>query len=259
MGALHAGHAKLLRRARQLAGTKGTVVATLFVNPTQFGPKEDLSRYPRTPREDAEMCQASGVDLLFAPFGPEMYAADSSTWVTEEVLSAGYCGASRPGHFRGVCTIVLKLLVLSGADIAVLGQKDYQQLAVIRRMCRDLDLPVRIVAQPTVRESDGLAMSSRNRYLSDEERLAALAFPRALRAVGEAIAFNKRIRAGEAERIFTNELSRSPLVRCDYFACADPETLQPSPPNELLRRPVVLLGAVFVGKTRLIDNLVIKA
>ncbi|MDQ3623785.1 MAG: pantoate--beta-alanine ligase, partial [Verrucomicrobiota bacterium] len=173
MGALHRGHAALIRRARRRAGPAGTVVVSIFVNPAQFGPKEDFSRYPRDLSADRELCVGHGADLLFLPSADEMYPPGFSTWVLEEKVSASLCGASRPGHFRGVCTVVLKLFQITRPDAAIFGLKDFQQWVVIDRMVRDLNLPVTIVPVPTVREPDGLALSSRNQFLSAEERAQA--------------------------------------------------------------------------------------
>ncbi|MFQ3578211.1 MAG: pantoate--beta-alanine ligase [Verrucomicrobiia bacterium] len=257
MGALHEGHIALVRKARRRAGASGTVVATLFVNPKQFDVKEDLDRYPRPYAKDVAILRAQEVDLVFAPAASEMYAEDHSTWVVEDGLSQGYCGASRPGHFRGVTTVVMKLLQLARPDEAVFGAKDYQQLAVIRRMVRDLDVPVRIVAHPTVREADGLALSSRNIRLSKEERGVAPRFYQALRAVRDAIVAGP-VTPREAEILFSRRLADVGCFKIDYFGVANPETLEPLPPTVPARPPLVLLGAVFLGETRLIDNLLLK-
>ena len=170
MGALHEGHLELMREARKLAGDRGSVIVSIFVNPLQFGPKEDFSKYPRELEADAAKCESVGVDAIFNPGADEMYPPDRSVVVLETKLGTRLCGASRPGHFDGVCTVVLKLFNLVRAQIAVFGKKDYQQLAIIRRMVRDLNVPIRIIGHETVREPDGLAMSSRNRYLDPHER-----------------------------------------------------------------------------------------
>ncbi len=254
MGALHAGHTALIDHARKLAGKNGTVVVSIFVNPTQFGPKEDLARYPRPFAADRKLCAAHGVDVIFHPTADAMYAQGYSTFVEESAVSAPLCGASRPGHFRGVCTVVLKLFQIVAPEMAVFGLKDYQQCAVIRRMVRDLNLPVRIVPVATVREPDGLALSSRNRYLSAEERAQAPVLRRALLAAQAAH------RAGEksADRLrqkLVATIATAPLARIDYAEIADADTLRPVRTAE---RNTVMALAVFFGKTRLIDNLVLK-
>jgi pantoate--beta-alanine ligase len=177
MGALHAGHAALIDAARVRAGKNGTVVVSIFVNPTQFGAKEDLADYPRTLEADLKICAAHGADAVFVPTADEIYPPGDATFIEETSLSRGLCGAQRPGHFRGVCTVVAKLFNIVRPDAAFFGEKDFQQLAVIRRMTRDLFLGIEIVGHPTVREADGLAMSSRNRYLSADERARAAHFP----------------------------------------------------------------------------------
>ncbi len=249
MGALHAGHLALIHKARKLAGPGGSVAVSLFVNPTQFGPKEDLSRYPRPFQADAALCREAGVDLLFAPEPGALYEADASTWVEEAALSTGLCGASRPGHFRGVCTVVAKLFHLFGPEVAVFGRKDAQQLAVIRRMVRDLHFPVKIVGVETVREPDGVALSSRNRYLSAQERSQAVVLPQALALAG------KLARAGAGplrlRRAVERHIATAPLARMDYVAVVDAHTL--AAPTRATRR-VLLALAVFFGSTRLIDN-----
>lgn len=247
MGALHSGHEVLVRRARRLAGKAGCVVVSVFVNPTQFGPKEDFTNYPRTLAADRALCQRAGADLIFAPPAAAMYAPDHSAWIDEEKLSAGLCGASRPGHFRGVCTVVAKLFHLVQPDQAVFGEKDWQQLAIIRRMVRDLNFPVRIVGVATVRERDGLAMSSRNRYLTPAEREVAARIPAALRrAATDAGA------GASVARLAAREIRRNvPGARVDYVEAFDAETLEPLQDR---RRPGRLASAVFLGKARLIDN-----
>jgi pantoate--beta-alanine ligase len=225
MGALHAGHLELVRRARTECAR---VVISIYVNPTQFGPREDLSRYPRPRREDLVLCRKAGVDVVFAP--GNLYLPDHSTWVEETAQSVGRDGASRPGHFRGVATIVLKLLNLVRPARAYFGQKDAQQLEVIRRMVRDLDVPVKIIAVPTVRDPDGVALSSRNRYLSESERASAVEFARRLQTAA-------RRGAGGAAWL-RRELKKLPGVRLDYVEIAEGR----------------LGAAVWIGPTRLIDN-----
>ena len=254
MGALHEGHLTLIRRARALAGPKGTVAVSVFVNPTQFGPKEDFSRYPRPIAEDMAKCRAEGVDLLYLPNAEEFYAPDHSTWVNEELLSTGLCGASRPGHFRGVCTVVSKLFNLFGADSAVFGKKDAQQLAIIRRMVRDLNFPIKIVGAEIHREADGLAMSSRNRYLSPEERAQAPVLHRALLEAKAAAKAGLRSPARLRSRVIRT-IESAPLAKIDYVEALDAETLgKPSPKC----RKLLIAVAVGFGKTRLIDNIEIS-
>lgn len=245
MGALHAGHAALIDAARARAGREGTVIVSIFVNPTQFGPTEDFSNYPRTMEADAALCHRQGADAVFAPRTEEMYPPGDSTFVDEGKLSLGLCGARRPGHFRGVCTVVTKLFNILQPDAAVFGEKDYQQLAIIRRLARDLFQRVEIIGHPTVREADGLAMSSRNRYLSADERRRAASFHAALAsATGEAAP--DRI-VSRARALITAGTG------CDseYVALVDAETLEPL---AALDRPAVLAAAVKIGQTRLIDN-----
>ncbi len=249
MGALHAGHRALLDKGRALAGSDGLLVVSVFVNPTQFGPKEDFSAYPQTLRADAAMCRAARVDVVFAPPADAMYAGDHSTWVDESTLSAGLCGAARPGHFRGVCTVVAKLFNIVRPDVAVFGEKDWQQLAVIRRMTRDLNFPVRIVGVPTVREADGLAMSSRNRRLSEEERRRAAGIYRALVSAQEA---GQPTGAAAKRAIERDILQAIPETRIDYIEIVDGETLAPV---KRVEPNTIAAVAVFVGNVRLIDNL----
>lgn len=250
MGCLHAGHLALVDLARREASA---CVVSIFVNPTQFGPKEDFAKYPRPFEEDCRLCEGRGVDVVFAP-GPDFYPSDSSTWVTEASVSQGLCGEHRPGHFRGVATVVLKLLNACGCDVAVFGRKDLQQLAVIRRMVRDLDVPVRIVAAPTERDADGLAMSSRNRYLSPAERSAALAIPSALRAAAQAV------RAGERDVTKVRAaahavLDAEPGLKLQYLEIVDAANL--APVHSVEPGGAVIAVAAFAGTTRLIDNLVL--
>ena len=247
MGALHEGHLALIRRARKLAGARGMVAVSIFVNPAQFGPNEDFSKYPRPFALDAALCRKNGVDLLFNPAPGQMYPAGFSTYVNEESLGAVLCGKSRPGHFRGVCTVVAKLFHILSPGIAVFGKKDFQQLAIIRRMVRDLDMPVKIAGVETVRERDGLALSSRNQYLSADERACAPVIRRAL------LAGAKEIRS--ARKIVTRMIGPVPGAKIDYVEVLDAETLQPI--SDCTRTAVIAV-AVFLGKTRLIDNITVK-
>jgi len=245
MGALHAGHAALIDAARARAGRDGTVAVSIFVNPTQFGPQEDLAKYPRSLEADLELCAAHGCDAVFAPTVEEMYPPGDSTYVDETELSRGLCGAGRPGHFRGVCTVVAKLFQILRPDAAIFGEKDYQQLAVIRRMTRDLFLGIEIIGHPTVRESDGLALSSRNRYLNTDERRRAAAFPAALRSAAQEKDPAQML--AKATALITDGTGCAP----EYVAVVDAETLEPL---TVLDRPAVLAAAVKIGETRLIDN-----
>lgn len=252
MGALHAGHASLAERARRECDR---VVATVFVNPTQFGPHEDFQRYPRTFAADVALLAAIGVDMVFAPEADEMYR--SSTAATS-VLPAGVAamleGECRPGHFAGVATVVLKLFHIVPADTAYFGAKDYQQTLVVRRMVADLDMPIRIEVCPTIREPDGLALSSRNRYLSSEERGRALGLSRGLAAAQRAFTQGERV-AATLERLARAELESAGVGPIDYVALADPETLDR--PEQAGDRAVLLIAA-RVGGTRLIDNRILE-
>ena len=254
MGALHEGHLALIERAKQLAGRKGSTVATIFVNPMQFGPREDYQKYPRPFERDCQLLRNKNCDLLFAPSPANMYAPDASVVVSESQLETVMCGASRPGHFTGVCTVVTKLFHLVQPDIAVFGEKDFQQLAILRRMVRDLNFAVRIVGYPTVREPDGLAMSSRNLYLSAEERHQAPLIQRALSDAEKKLR-TQPVSRRALERSIRRRIERGSLAKVDYVAIVDPETLQPKDPNEL---PVLLAAAVYFGKTRLIDNILVN-
>lgn len=245
MGALHAGHAALIDSARARAGKNGSVVLSIFVNPAQFGPREDLAKYPRTLEADLDLCRQHGADAVFTPTTAEMYPAGDSTFVEEMSLSRGLCGAGRPGHFRGVCTVVTKLFHLLRPDGAVFGEKDFQQLAVVRRMARDLFSAVEIIGHPTVREPDGLAMSSRNRYLSAPERERARHFPAAL--VEAATKDSPVAIVAAASRLIADGTGTD----AEYVAVVDAETLEPL---GSLDRPAVLAAAVKIGETRLIDN-----
>lgn len=259
MGALHAGHRALVHHARKLAGKNGFVAVSIFVNPAQFGPKEDFSRYPRPIAADTALCREAGVDLLFAPAPDAMYWPDASTWIDEASLSMGLCGAARPGHFKGVCTVVAKLFNIFTPDIAVFGKKDAQQLAVIRRMVRDLNFGVKIVGMETVREKDGLALSSRNRYLSASERAQAPVLRRALREAAS-FAATRRLAPEALGRKLIETVRRTigsaPLARIDYVSAVDAENL--GQPHARTKRLLVAV-AVYFGTTRLIDNLEIRA
>lgn len=254
MGFLHAGHLSLVHRARRAAGPRGLVVVSIYVNPTQFGPHEDLAKYPRDLRRDLKLCREAGADVIFAPSDAEMYPGKTdggySTYVVEERLSQAMEGASRPGHFRGVVTIVAKLFNLVQPDVAVFGAKDWQQAAIVRRMTRDLNFSVRILVAPTVRERDGLALSSRNQYLSAEERPQATVLFRALQHA------RQRVRRGAvvAARLKTEIaelIATQPAARLDYVEFFDSNTLTPV---VKVQRGTHVALAVFLGKTRLIDN-----
>ena len=250
MGALHEGHLSLVKLAREHADR---VVASVFVNPAQFGPNEDFGRYPRQPEKDAGMLAAVGCDVLFLPEVDTIYPTGPSghtTFVEPGGAAEGLEGACRPGHFRGVATVVCALFNLVRADVAVFGEKDAQQLAVIRQMVRDLHIPVEIVPGPTVREADGLAMSSRNAYLSPDERRAATVLHRSLRAAADQIAAGER-RGDEVRRRMREVLKSEPLAHVDYVEVVDAESFQPV---EMLSGRLVLPLAVRVGGTRLIDN-----
>lgn len=249
MGALHDGHRELIRRAADLADT---VVVSVFLNPLQFAPGEDLERYPRTLDADVELCAQAGADLVFAPAVAAMYpAGEPQVRVSAGPLGAVLEGASRPGHFDGVLTVVAKLFGLLRPQVAVFGAKDAQQLALVRRMVVDLDLPVRIQAVPTVREPDGLALSSRNRYLDADGRAAAAALSRALRAGSQAAAEGPGAVVAAARAV----LSAQAGVQADYVVLVDPDTFGEEPAGAALRRPALLLVAARVGGTRLIDNM----
>jgi pantoate--beta-alanine ligase len=247
MGALHAGHISLVQIAR---GHCDFVVATIFVNPTQFGPNEDFSRYPRSFESDRQLFESAGVDLVFAPSVEEMYPAGASTFVNVEELSGKLDGGSRPGHFRGVATVVAKLFHIFEPDCAFFGQKDAAQVAVIRRMVRDLLLPVEVVVCPIVREPDGLAMSSRNAYLNADERSSALVLHRALARVSELFASGER-NAGRLMAAGKKTIAEQQGVRLDFLEIVDPDSLEAV--NEI-RGPALVAVAAYVGSTRLIDN-----
>lgn len=251
MGALHEGHAALIRAAARLTTR---VAVTIFVNPTQFGPNEDFARYPRSLERDCECCQAAGASLVFAPPVSEMYPVGESTRVSVGQLTAGLCGAARPGHFDGVATIVTKLFVLAGTCTAVFGKKDYQQLKVIERLGRDLLLPVRVVGHAIVRERDGLALSSRNAYLSPEQRAQSLGIVRALSAAYRAFRTGVR-ELGAIKDAVSAQLQQHGLL-VQYVEIVDADTLEPLD-NECLPDRALLAVAVLCGRTRLIDNVVL--
>jgi pantoate--beta-alanine ligase len=252
MGALHPGHLSLVRLARSHASK---VVASVFVNPTQFGPNDDFGRYPRQPEKDAAMLEEAGCDLLFLPAVETLYPPGQATFVEPAGAAEGLEGAFRPGHFRGVATVVTALFNLVRADLAVFGEKDAQQLAVIRQLVRDLHLPVEIVPGPTIREVDGLAMSSRNAYLSPAERQAATVLHRALRAAETAISEGERRGDAVRERM-RDVLNTEPLARVEYAEVVDADSFRPA--SQLvpaLQGRLVLPLAVRIGGTRLIDNI----
>ena len=251
MGYLHEGHLSLIEKAR---AENDRVVVSIFVNPIQFGPGEDSQRYPRDLPRDLDLCARAGVGLVFTPEPSEMYPAGFQTRVEVESLSQGLCGGSRPGHFRGVATVVAKLFAIVQPDRAYFGEKDAQQLRVIQRMTMDLSLPVRIVPVPTLRESDGLAMSSRNVYLGAEERRAALVLYRALMLARDLTAAGMR-QAAEIKRRMFSLIKAEPMARLDYLAIVDSDTLVPV---EELQKPVLIALAVYIGKTRLIDNITVQ-
>jgi pantoate--beta-alanine ligase len=251
MGALHEGHLSLIRKAR---GENAFVVVSIFVNPTQFGAGEDLETYPRDLDRDLSLARDAGADLVFSPSAPEMYPRGFSTWIEVEGLTEGLCGASRPGHFRGVCTVVTKLIEICGPDRAYFGEKDAQQLAVIRRMARDLDLPVEIVPCPTVRESDGLALSSRNVRLSREERAQAPVLYRALSTALTLVENGERDAARLRDEICA-VIGEAALAKIDYVEIVDADEL--ASVDEIEGRCLIAL-AVWFGETRLIDNVTVR-
>ncbi|HSY17333.1 MAG TPA: pantoate--beta-alanine ligase [Candidatus Acidoferrales bacterium] len=254
LGYLHAGHLSLVREARRRVGKKGVVVVSIYVNPTQFGPKEDLAKYPRDLPRDLKLCRAEGADVIFTPNDAEMYPGKAegrySTYVVEETLGRVMEGASRPTHFRGVTTVVAKLFNIVLPDVSVFGQKDYQQAAVIQRMVADMNFPVRIIVAPTLRERDGLAMSSRNKYLDAEQRAQAVILFHALQAAKAAVA-KKPVAAAQLKKDLQQFITAAPLGRLDYVEFFDSETLQPV---AKVKRGTHMALAVFFGKTRLIDN-----
>jgi pantoate--beta-alanine ligase len=248
MGALHKAHAELIRVAREHAGPDGEVAVSVFVNPLQFEPGGDYERYPRPEKTDEGFCRKAGVDLLFRPGVAELYAQDRSVFVEESSLSKTLEGKSRPGHFRGVCTVVAKLFHILAPDAAVFGEKDFQQLTIVRRMVRDLNFKIDIIAVPTMREVDGLACSSRNQYLNDEERKQAAVLFKALHAAAD----TGKKSAQEIVTLARNVINEAPLALIDYVELIDTETFQPV---EMVGPNSLLVLAVLFGKTRLIDNI----
>lgn len=245
MGYLHEGHGSLIKKCRE---ENDKVVVSVFVNPTQFGPNEDLEDYPRDFRRDCELCESIGADLIFHPEPEEMYQ-DACAYVHIDTLSATLCGKTRPIHFKGVCTVVSKLFNIVTPDNAYFGQKDAQQLAIIRKMVKDLNFDIRIVGCPIVREADGLAKSSRNTYLSPEEREAALCLSRSVKKGQEVIA--KGCASAQVLEEMYNVIQAEPLAKIDYISVVDALTMQPV---ETVDRDVLVAMAVYIGKTRLIDN-----
>ena len=270
MGYLHEGHLSLVNRARQAVGKKGKVVVSIYVNPTQFAPTEDLSKYPRDLKRDLQMCRAENVDVVFTPTDKEMYPVlecgdmsplskrvhvravqNFSTYVVEEKLSRVMEGMSRPTHFRGVATIVAKLFNIVLPDVAVFGQKDFQQAAIIKRMVADLNFPVKIIVAPTVRERDGLAMSSRNKYLSGDLRRQATTLWCAIQIARDTLKKSKTFPAAKLKRVVKKLVECEPDAKLDYVEFFEPETLLPV---STVKSGTQMALAVFVGKTRLIDN-----
>lgn len=255
MGALHEGHLTLAREARRRVGDGGLVAVSIFVNPTQFGPNEDFSRYPRELDADVARCATAGVDVVFAPAADEMYPPGDQTRVRVPRVAEPFCGPHRPGHFEGVATVVARLFSLSGACVAVFGRKDYQQWRLLDRMARDLFMPVEVVGHSTVREPDGLAMSSRNRYLSAVDRARALVVPEALtRAVN---AYARGERHVETLRSLAEEHLRARCDSIDYVDLREPVDLDALPATLASEQRAVLATAVRIGATRLIDNVVL--
>jgi pantoate--beta-alanine ligase len=255
MGYLHEGHMSLIRRARQRIGRQGQVVVSIYVNPAQFGPTEDLARYPRDLNRDRQLCREAGVDVLLVPDDAQMYPAQMeaafSTCVVEQALSQGMEGSVRPTHFQGVTTVVAKLFNLVLPDIAVFGAKDFQQAAVVQRMTRDLNFPVKIIVAPTRREKDGLALSSRNAYLSSQERCQAAVLWHALQRARQTVRKSRVVPAARLIAQVRRLIAKEPAARVDYVAFIDPVTLRPCPK---VSAGTHLALAVFIGKTRLIDN-----
>jgi pantoate--beta-alanine ligase len=256
MGYLHAGHLSLAREARKRVGKAGKVIVSIYVNPTQFAPTEDLSRYPRDLKRDLAHCREEGVDVVFVPSDNEMYPGKAdgnySTYVVEETLANRMEGASRPTHFRGVTTVVAKLFNIVLPDLAVFGAKDWQQAAIIKRMVADLNFPLRVIVAPTIREADGVAMSSRNKYLVGDLRPQAIVLSRSIAMARKTVSTSsKPVSATRLKAVVAKIVSTAPDARLDYVEFFDPETLLP---QKQVARGTHMALAVFVGKTRLIDN-----
>ena len=248
MGALHEGHLSLIRAARRKCSL---VVVSIFVNPTQFGPQEDYLSYPRDIDKDSKLAAGAGTDIIFAPTPSQMYPEGYQTFVQVERLSRGLCGASRPGHFRGVATVVCKLFNIVGPDYAYFGQKDYQQALLIKRMAADLNMPTKIVLMPIVRDKDGLALSSRNLYLTPKQRYCATVLHRALQ-LGQLMVSEGERDPAKIKQALQGVIEQEPEVRIDYIAVCDPQTLEPL--EQIVPGKVLLALAVRIGKSRLIDN-----
>ena len=251
MGYLHEGHMSLVRRARKAVGPNGRVVVSIYVNPTQFGPREDFSRYPRDMKRDQALCRAEGVDLIFAPTNGEMYPESFSTFVVEENISKVMEGKSRPGHFRGVATVVAKLFNIVLPDVAVFGAKDYQQATIVQRMMRDMNFPVRLVVAETVREKDGLAMSSRNKYLAGDFRAQALVLWQSIQKVQALVKKKRALNTAALKEELKDFIEAQPAAKLDYVEFFDPFTLDAV---DVVGRGTHMALAVFIGNTRLIDN-----
>lgn len=251
MGYLHAGHLSLMRRARQAVGRQGRVVVSIYVNPRQFGLREDFSRYPRDLKRDQALCRAGGVDLIFAPSNDEMYPQPFSSLVAEHKLSTFMEGQSRPGHFPGVATVVAKLFNIVLPNVAIFGAKDYQQAAVIQRMTRDLNFPVKIIVANTIREKDGLALSSRNKYLTGDLRTQALVLWHTIQQAQALVRKKRTISALALKDQLQKFIAAQPAAKLDYLEFFDPATLQPV---DNVRSGTHMALAVFIGNTRLIDN-----
>ncbi len=252
MGYYHQGHEALIQRGRTLGDR---LVVSLFVNPTQFGPQEDLAAYPRAPERDAQIAEKLGADILFMPNAEDMYSQAHTTWIEVPKMASTLCGASRPGHFRGVCTVVLKLFMLSQANVAVFGEKDWQQLMIIKRMVEDLDLPIKIESMPTQREADGLALSSRNVYLRPNERAQAAQIRAALLKAREAAQAGMVDILALRELVLEHFAQFMPLAKADYLAIVDPYSLDEL---EHADGPALMACAVKLGKARLIDNILLR-
>ena len=251
MGYLHEGHESLIKRAYE---ENDKVVVSIFVNPMQFGPKEDLASYPRDLKRDSEVCEKAGTDLIFHPENEEMYFNDFSTFVDMNGLTKGLCGKSRPIHFRGVCTVVTKLFNIVAPDRAYFGEKDAQQLAVIKRMVRDLNIDIEIIGCPIIREEDGLAKSSRNTYLNEEERKAALILSKAV-FLGKKMVEDGETSAAAVKEAMIKKIESEPMAKIDYVEAVDGLSMQPV---EEIKAPVLVAMAVYIGKTRLIDNFIVE-